>query len=84
MKISGEPAFSDNAGQLLDVERLYAALVAVSLLGFGLSVLVDVLERVALPLARCSPRGTLSRSAVSQRGANPGLVRPACGRIIAL
>ena len=38
-----------NAGQLLDVERLYAALVAVSLLGFGLSVAVDALERVAMP-----------------------------------
>lgn len=38
-----------NAGQLLLVDRLYAALVAVSLLGFGLSLLVDVLERVALP-----------------------------------
>ena len=38
-----------NAGQLLDVERLYAALVAVSLLGFGLSVLVDAVERIAIP-----------------------------------
>jgi NitT/TauT family transport system permease protein len=38
-----------NAGQLLLVDRLYAALVAVSLLGFGLSVLVDALERLALP-----------------------------------
>ena len=38
-----------NAQQLLDVERLYAALVAVSLLGFGLSALVDGIEAVALP-----------------------------------
>jgi ABC-type nitrate/sulfonate/bicarbonate transport system permease component len=38
-----------NAQQLLDVERLYAALVAVSLLGFGLATLVDALEAVALP-----------------------------------
>jgi NitT/TauT family transport system permease protein len=38
-----------NAQQVLDVERLYAALVAVSLLGFGLSALVDRLEVVALP-----------------------------------
>jgi NitT/TauT family transport system permease protein len=38
-----------NAQQLLDVERLYAALVAVSLLGFGLSALVDWIEAVALP-----------------------------------
>jgi NitT/TauT family transport system permease protein len=38
-----------NAGQLLLVDRLYAALVAVSLLGFGLSVLVDACERLALP-----------------------------------
>jgi NitT/TauT family transport system permease protein len=38
-----------NAQQLLDVERLYAALVAVSLLGFGLATLVDAIEAVALP-----------------------------------
>ena len=38
-----------NAQQLLDVERLYAALVAVSLLGFGLATLVDVVEAVAIP-----------------------------------
>ncbi len=38
-----------NAQQLLDVERLYAALVAVSLLGFGLATLVDVVESVAMP-----------------------------------
>ena len=38
-----------NAQQLLDVERLYAALVAVSLLGFGLATLVDAVEAVALP-----------------------------------
>ncbi|HEY0395991.1 MAG TPA: ABC transporter permease [Candidatus Elarobacter sp.] len=38
-----------NAQQVLDVERLYAALVAVSLLGFGLSVLVDRVEAVAIP-----------------------------------
>jgi len=41
-----------NAGQLLLVDRLYAALVAVSLLGFGLSVLVDGCERLALPWRR--------------------------------
>jgi NitT/TauT family transport system permease protein len=38
-----------NAQQLLDVERLYAALVAVSLLGFGLATLVDVVEAAAIP-----------------------------------
>jgi NitT/TauT family transport system permease protein len=38
-----------NAQQLLDVERLYAALVAVSLLGFGLAAIVDAVEAVALP-----------------------------------
>ncbi|MEA2784195.1 MAG: NitT/TauT family transport system permease protein, partial [Candidatus Eremiobacteraeota bacterium] len=38
-----------NAQQLLDVERLYAALVAVSLLGFGLAAIVDAIEAVALP-----------------------------------
>lgn len=41
-----------NAGQLLDVERLYAALVAVSLLGFGLTAVVDVLEILAIPWRR--------------------------------
>ncbi|MEA2720420.1 MAG: NitT/TauT family transport system permease protein [Candidatus Eremiobacteraeota bacterium] len=38
-----------NAQQLLDVERLYAALVAVSLLGFSLAAVVDWLEAIALP-----------------------------------
>ncbi|GAC1614821.1 MAG: ABC transporter permease [Candidatus Elarobacter sp.] len=38
-----------NAQQLLDVERLYAALVAVSLLGFSLATILDRLEAVALP-----------------------------------
>ena len=38
-----------NAQQLLDVERLYAALVAVSLLGFGLAALVNAIEALALP-----------------------------------
>jgi NitT/TauT family transport system permease protein len=38
-----------NAQQILDVERLYAALVAVSLLGFLLSLGVDALERFAIP-----------------------------------
>ncbi len=38
-----------NAQQLLDVERLYASLVAVSLLGAALTVLVDGLERVVIP-----------------------------------
>lgn len=38
-----------NAQQILDVERLYAALVAVSLLGFLLSLGVDALERYAIP-----------------------------------
>jgi NitT/TauT family transport system permease protein len=38
-----------NAQQLLDVERLYAALVAVSLLGFALAAIVDWVEAVALP-----------------------------------
>jgi NitT/TauT family transport system permease protein len=40
-----------NAQQLLDVERLYAALVAVSLLGFALGGVVDWLESIALPWA---------------------------------
>ncbi|MBV9438778.1 MAG: ABC transporter permease [Candidatus Eremiobacteraeota bacterium] len=44
-----------NAQQLLDVERLYAALVAVSLLGFLLAVLVDRLEPLAIPWR--APRG---------------------------
>jgi NitT/TauT family transport system permease protein len=38
-----------NAEQLLDIERLYAALVAVSLLGLMLSVGLDALERQLLP-----------------------------------
>jgi NitT/TauT family transport system permease protein len=38
-----------NAQQLLDVERLYAALVAVSLLGFSLATIVDWVEDAALP-----------------------------------
>ena len=38
-----------NAQQLLDVDRLYAALVAVSLLGFMLSAILDALESVVLP-----------------------------------
>jgi NitT/TauT family transport system permease protein len=38
-----------NAQQLLDVERLYAALVAVSLLGFGLSAALDAFEGLAMP-----------------------------------
>jgi NitT/TauT family transport system permease protein len=41
-----------NAQQLLDVERLYAALVAVSLLGFALAAIVDAVESVALPWRR--------------------------------
>lgn len=41
-----------NAQQLLDVERLYAALVAVSLLGFALAAIVDAIEDVALPWRR--------------------------------
>jgi NitT/TauT family transport system permease protein len=44
-----------NAQQLLDVERLYAALVAVSLLGFGLATIVDTVEAVAIPW-RTRPR----------------------------
>jgi NitT/TauT family transport system permease protein len=38
-----------NAQQLLDVDRLYAALVAVSLLGLMLSAILDGLESVVLP-----------------------------------
>jgi NitT/TauT family transport system permease protein len=38
-----------NAQQLLDVNRLYAALVAVSLLGLMLSATLDGLESVVLP-----------------------------------
>ncbi|MBV8644130.1 MAG: ABC transporter permease [Candidatus Eremiobacteraeota bacterium] len=38
-----------NAQQVLDVERLYAALVAVSLLGFALATVVDWIESVAMP-----------------------------------
>jgi len=45
-----------NAQQLLDVERLYAALVAVSLLGFLLTSLVDAVEYVAMPWRRASRR----------------------------
>ena len=41
-----------NAQQVLDVERLYAALVAVSLLGFGLAMIVDAVEKVAIPWRR--------------------------------
>jgi NitT/TauT family transport system permease protein len=41
-----------NAQQLLDVDRLYAALVAVSLLGFLLSFALDTTERWALPWRR--------------------------------
>ncbi|HTJ28543.1 MAG TPA: ABC transporter permease [Candidatus Limnocylindria bacterium] len=52
-----------NAQQILDVERLYAALVAVSLLGFVFTLGLDALERVAMPwrtrgasFARTPPR----------------------------
>jgi NitT/TauT family transport system permease protein len=38
-----------NAQQLLDVDRLYAALVAVSLLGFVLTYGLDLTERLAIP-----------------------------------
>jgi NitT/TauT family transport system permease protein len=38
-----------NAQQLLDVDRLYAALVAVSLLGLALSAIVDLCESALLP-----------------------------------
>jgi NitT/TauT family transport system permease protein len=38
-----------NAQQLLDVDRLYAALVAVSLLGLALSGILDALESVVMP-----------------------------------
>ena len=38
-----------NAQQLLDVDRLYAALVAVSLLGFLLTSGLDLTERYAIP-----------------------------------
>jgi NitT/TauT family transport system permease protein len=38
-----------NAQQLLDVDRLYAALVAVSLLGFALTYGLDLTERFAIP-----------------------------------
>jgi NitT/TauT family transport system permease protein len=41
-----------NAQQLLDVDRLYAALVAVSLLGFLLTSGLDLTERYALPWRR--------------------------------
>lgn len=38
-----------NAQQILDVERLYAALAAVSILGFGVTAVIDRLERVVIP-----------------------------------
>jgi NitT/TauT family transport system permease protein len=38
-----------NAQQLLDVDRLYAALVAVSLLGLALSGILDALESLVMP-----------------------------------
>jgi NitT/TauT family transport system permease protein len=38
-----------NAQQLLDVDRLYAALVAVSLLGLALSGILDGLESLVMP-----------------------------------
>ena len=41
-----------NAQQLLDVDRLYASLVAVSLLGFGLTFALDWTERWAIPWRR--------------------------------
>jgi NitT/TauT family transport system permease protein len=41
-----------NAEQLLDVERLYAALVAVSLVGFLLAWGLDITERFAFPWRR--------------------------------
>jgi len=41
-----------NAQQLLDVDRLYAALVAVSLLGFILAFGLDLTERWAIPWRR--------------------------------
>jgi NitT/TauT family transport system permease protein len=41
-----------NAQQLLDVDRLYAALVAVSLLGFVLTYGLDLTERYAIPWRR--------------------------------
>lgn len=41
-----------NAQQLLDVDRLYAALVAVSLLGFILTYGLDLTERWAIPWRR--------------------------------
>jgi NitT/TauT family transport system permease protein len=41
-----------NAQQLLDVDRLYAALVAVSLLGFILTYGLDMTERYAIPWRR--------------------------------
>ena len=47
-----------NAQQLLDVERLYAALVAVSLLGFGLAALVDADRSIRHTLARAPPHVT--------------------------
>ena len=44
-----------NAGQLLEVERLYAALVAVSLLGFAMAAAVDAVEAAAIPWRRRRP-----------------------------
>jgi NitT/TauT family transport system permease protein len=41
-----------NAEQLLDVDRLYAALVAVSLLGFLMAAGLDLLERWLIPWRR--------------------------------
>lgn len=41
-----------NAQQFMDVDRLYAALVAVSLLGYGLSKALDALEGVVMPWRR--------------------------------
>jgi NitT/TauT family transport system permease protein len=41
-----------NAQQLLDVDRLYAALVAVSLLGCILTYGLDLTERWAIPWRR--------------------------------
>ncbi len=43
--------------QLLDIEKLYAALVAVSMLGFLLSSLIDAVERLAIPWRRGGRRG---------------------------
>ncbi len=45
-----------NSEQLLDIEKLYVALVAVSVLGFLLSSLVDAVERIAIPWRRRADR----------------------------